>query len=546
MVAIKKKERLTAGVLLAILLTAVLPFSATALDYLEQIPVETFAKMREVERYQLKVAEKYYTQGNYKVAAVEYEKFITLYERSLAAPYAQLMWSHCLVKQRKVYTAIRDGFRSVIDYWPESHEAVLSAYLIARTYKQVGEIKNAEKAYRATALQHPTHYVSVLAKWDLADIYREMQDQARRVKIWEDLTYKVKRTKENGSYPAQASRYLASHYYYTGDFSEGNKALETTYNGGNLVNQVYNHVRSPISSLTGNAEKKALGDKLADQAVVFVLKSIPTSLADDKAKGTARDRYYKVASLHSYARRDKEGLEAYEKLAKLIGMDDDIRGQIAGWHRGRKRFAEARKVYGQYKDRVTGLVNIASTWRDEKKPDNAVNIYNQLIGLEKEREGEWLQMIVSTWTDVKKWDNAIVTYQSLLKVVPEKFADWYWGIAYCHERMSRLPQAIQSYRQSAKYPSAYFAMASCHRRLKQYKEALILYHQARADKGAAPAATIHIGYTYEEYGQKQNAIKWFQQTCKLYPKNSRASQAHAHLQSKYKISVTLGGSNDNK
>ena len=42
----------------------------------------------------------------------------------------------------------------------------------------------------------------------------------------------------------------------------------------------------------------------------------------------------------------------------------------------------------------------------------------------------------------------------------------------------------------------------------------------------------------------ENAIKWFQQTCKLYPKNSRASQAHAHLQNKYKISVTLGGANE--
>ena len=74
------------------------------LGYLEQISVETFAKMREVERFQIKVAEKLYLKGEYKAAASEYEKFLTLYERSTAAPYAQLMWSHCLVKQRKVYT----------------------------------------------------------------------------------------------------------------------------------------------------------------------------------------------------------------------------------------------------------------------------------------------------------------------------------------------------------------------------------------------------------------------------------------------------------
>ena len=117
-------------------------------------------------------------------------------------------------------------------------------------------------------------------------------------------------------------------------------------------------------------------------------------------------------------------------------------------------------------------------------------------------------------------------------------------MAECYEAAGKLKEAVQSYRQSGKYPSLYFRMASCHRRLKQYEEALVLYHQARADQSAAADATIHIAYAYEEYDQKENAIKWFQQTCKLYPKNSRASQAHAHLQNKYKISVTLGGANE--
>ena len=115
------------------------------LDYLEQISVETFAKMREVERFQIKVAEKLYLKGEYKAAASEYEKFLTLYERSTAAPYAQLMWSHCLVKQRKVYTAIKDGFQSVVDYWPESHEAMLAGFLIGHSYQSAGELQNSGK-----------------------------------------------------------------------------------------------------------------------------------------------------------------------------------------------------------------------------------------------------------------------------------------------------------------------------------------------------------------------------------------------------------------
>ena len=55
---------------------------------------------------------------------------------------------------------------------------------------------------------------------------------------------------------------------------------------------------------------------------------------------------------------------------------------------------------------------------------------------------------------------------------------------------------------------------------------------------------LYIGYTLEESGQQERAIKAFQQVCKQFPKDGNASRAHAHLQSKYKISITLGGAKD--
>ncbi|MFP6692010.1 MAG: hypothetical protein VB875_03255, partial [Pirellulales bacterium] len=97
--------------------------SKAALGYLEQVTEETFAKMREVERFQMRVAENLYLRGEYKAAMSEYEKYQILFGRGPGAANGWLMWSHCLVKQRKVFAAIRDGFPSVIDHWPESHEA---------------------------------------------------------------------------------------------------------------------------------------------------------------------------------------------------------------------------------------------------------------------------------------------------------------------------------------------------------------------------------------------------------------------------------------
>ena len=81
------------NILICIVMVLLAVSGRAELTYLEQIPVDTFAKMREVERFQLKVAEKLYLKGEYKAAASEYEKFLTLYERSTAAPYAQLMLS---------------------------------------------------------------------------------------------------------------------------------------------------------------------------------------------------------------------------------------------------------------------------------------------------------------------------------------------------------------------------------------------------------------------------------------------------------------------
>ena len=103
----------------AILITlfGVLARSADA-QKLDVLPLEQWAKLREVERYQLNIAEKYYQEKNYKIAASEYEKFLSLYESSEGAPYSLLKWSLCLVEQKKPNTAISEGFQSVIDYWP--------------------------------------------------------------------------------------------------------------------------------------------------------------------------------------------------------------------------------------------------------------------------------------------------------------------------------------------------------------------------------------------------------------------------------------------
>ena len=108
--------------------------------------LERWAKLKKVEEFQLQAAERLYREGQWKAAADEYEKFLKLYEKSEGAPYAQLKYSHCLVQLRKQNAAIKDGYQSLLDYYPDSPEAPIAAYLIGRTYKEIGDTKPAEYA----------------------------------------------------------------------------------------------------------------------------------------------------------------------------------------------------------------------------------------------------------------------------------------------------------------------------------------------------------------------------------------------------------------
>jgi TolA-binding protein len=88
-------------------------------------------------------------------------------------------------------------------------------------------------------------------------------------------------------------------------------------------------------------------------------------------------------------------------------------------------------------------------------------------------------------------------------------------------------------------------MANAYRNLKKHDEAIGLYRQIiAASQPHASWALLQIGYTQEEAGKKEDAIKTFKQVCDKYPKTGEGSLAHARLNEVYKIPVTLGGAKD--
>ncbi len=502
----------TAARALAVIMPWLCLFPATpahALGPLEQIAVETYAAMREVERHQLKVAEKHYEKGEFKVALDEYDKFLTLYESSPGAPYAQLMWSHCQVKLRMVNTAIRDGFQSVVDYWPDSREAVLASYLIGRSYDDIGQVEQAEAAYKKTINDHPGEHIATLAKLDLLHLAKVRKDERTQMVLLADLTYNTERTEENRGQVTNAARELAGRHLAAGDNAEAIRALETLYADDALVRAYGDIARGAIDRFLRDDATKERGIELADSVIAMTAGLIPDVVEGDGPRAAAREAWSRIAGLYGQTGRDSKVLETYQTMIKVLGVDDGLLGNLAEFYKGRGRRDEARATYARFADAVAGQLAVAAMWREEGKHDEAIAIYETLIAQDEENTDRYR-----------------------------------WAIGECYEASDRLRAAVNAYRQVDDFPRTYFQMASCLRRLGDHREALALYTQCKVHEPSAPDAFLNIAYTYEEAGQRENAVRAFQLTCKNFPKSGQASRAHAHLQDKYGINVTLGGAKE--
>ena len=519
--------------------------SLEAQKNLEVMSLDRWAKLREVERYQLNIAEKYYKEGKYKVAVTEYEKYLSLYERSEAAPYSQLKWSLCLVKLRRQNTAIKEGFRSVIDYWPESPEAAKASYLIANTYLAIGRIPSGKKAYQRTIKDYPKDPVAVYSLMGLAGIAQREKNQKTLLKIRKRLAFDIPRNKLVSGTCASAANSLADYYFRKGMFDDALKCLETNYKKEQLAYYVYYYVRSPIGSLVGPEETRTMGHKLADRAIAYLKKEFLTDYSTDQLKAAAMQQWYRMIEVELYAGREAKVLAAYTTMLKIFGSSDDILGRLADYHAGRQRFDQARVIYLKFKNKIEGLTRVAATYRSEKKLDEAIKVYRQLAGLDAENAASWRGQEAETYRQFGKYPEAIKVYQELVRSNALNIQKWLWALATTQRDAGMRKEAIGTFRQCDNFPENYKQMASCHRALKQQKEALILYGQiVQGHEGLAPWAQLQMGYTFEEMKAAESAIKAFQLCCKKYPKASYASQAHAHLQNKYKISVTLGGATD--
>ena len=356
-----------------------------------------------MERYQMKVAEKHYLKGEYKIALDEYEKFLGLYETSSGAAYSQLMWSHCLVKLRKVNTAIRDGFQSVIDYWPQSEEAVMASYLIAKSYQEIGETKKATAAYRQLMEAYPDGQTTILAKMNLLEMAKTAQENDTVLDLLEELTFETKRNENSKGHCEQASRELAQFYFRNGDFANAIKALGTTYTkDNNLDHYISEYGRPAIQHLNRADETKDKATKLAEQMIAHFEKSIPTDVSEDPTKKIARDSLNRIAATYGSTGKKKTCWQPMNELENFWAVTISFSARSRVIIAATAKRDKAREIYLKIrKIKIAGKGAIAGMLREEGKLDEAIAVYRELIDADTSRLNDYLWAIAECYEGKK-------------------------------------------------------------------------------------------------------------------------------------------------
>jgi tetratricopeptide (TPR) repeat protein len=409
----------------------------------------------------------------------------------------------------------------------------------------MGETKKAKSGYKDVLTKYETRQAAAYAARDLADMARTENDAETQLSMWKRLTFNTKRDEPNvNNICVNASRELAVAEFGRGVFDDGVKALATTYSPSDLPNFTLQHIVGPLRTLAADAKTQPQAEKLADRAIAWMKEQAPQDLTDQAKKDVARRCWYAVADLEAILNRKQQVVQTYDQILKQFGALDETLLRFGDWQKSINDYEAARATYGRFENKIDGKYQIAHSFRQQKNFEQSAKAFRQLSLDDDKQPFRWIGEEGATWRHyANNYGEAIKVYTELVQKDIEHLDDWLFALADAHHHAGQYKEAIQFYRQCTKhYPETHFRMARCHRALKEYNEGLLVYGGIiRSDKNAAPQAQLESAQTFEEMGQKEKAILAFQKVCKEYPTSGPASIAHAHLQTTYKITVTLGG-----
>ena len=126
-----------------------------------------------------KLADLYFTGGNYSAAVVEFQKLVADNNTSILLSKATLNLGKSYLNLRQPGKAIKT-FQTLLEKYPEAKEGAEASYLIAKTFDQQGNWRQAYLAYEEVDLCHPLSFFAKKSRAAIVVLKRAHRKQLPR------------------------------------------------------------------------------------------------------------------------------------------------------------------------------------------------------------------------------------------------------------------------------------------------------------------------------------------------------------------------------
>lgn len=465
-----------------------------------RLDTQRYGELREAERYQMDVAEAQLKQRKWDAALAEFEKFITLYQSSVGAPYAQYQIAYCQEQRDFINQAILE-YKALIAYFPKSPEAPLSAVAIGRCLAKTGETEQAAQQYLAVVESYPKDPAAGDALWEASEIQLDHELYDKALAARQRLVTNYPESSRFGA----AVNWLIDHHLF-----EANN-LEAARTASNLTREPLQTERYLAGQLFSRGYH--LSRRNDDDAVkwldlaIEVYDGIASQFADDAEQVLyARGM---IARCHQQAGRQSEATAAYEQLLEAYPEADKWRGTYASYLENLDQWNEARLQYLRYDDKDHGAYEVAASYHRQCEVPDAEAAYMRVVANDPQRTQVALYQIGRLHQDVSKdYEKAINAYRQSEYSAPAHL----FRIAECFSAMGKHDMAV-----------------------KTLQEIIGFFPDH------APDAMWRMGHCYENADDADSAIKTFKRLCDSHPDSRQSSWAHQRLETQYNIPYTGGG-----
>ena len=264
------------------------------------------------------------------------------------------------------------------------------------------------------------------------------------------------------------------------------------------------------------------------------------------------DRFYlqSPGSDSGTAQQDDQVPAAYETIVRTFTTDDEAWGRLAAWYKTKTNYEKARETYGRYADKNEGLGQVGYSYREQQNWPLAIQTYQQLLGQDVEHQVKWKPELLGglsrqPGSKVGRSDRGLRRTGPRRSSKRRSLAAG-GGKHYSPRRRTTQgsdPETTASAKTSPKttnrWPPVTAKPNNQTKRSRYTGKCRPTNHRHPGRRCKSPAHAL------EEAGQAETAIPAFPAGLQEVPQRQHhASVAHAHCTLKYKISVTLGGANE--